>query len=94
MTDTLAADEFCRHQELLRWQVRLLNAAQGKFCEVFAEFFGELTDGSQSGMQDFADRIVEGASAHTAYLGPVGERSVPADLIVAVLSTRVATLVP
>jgi len=57
--DTLTANEFSWHHELLRRQIGLVDATQGKFSEMSAKLFGKLTNGCKSGMENFADRVIE-----------------------------------
>src|SRR6476660_4923669 len=58
-----SSDEFCRHDQLLWRQIRILDSADGKFSQMYAEFFRKLAHSRQPRMQDFTNCVIEAGNA-------------------------------
>src|SRR5256885_10451170 len=59
----LSANEFCGHDQLLWRESRLLDSADRKFSQMYAEFFRELAHSRQPRSQAFTDCVIEAGNA-------------------------------
>src|SRR5215467_4802254 len=63
LSHTFSSNEFCRHDQLLRWEARFLDPANREFCEMYAEFFRKLAHTGEPRMQNFTNCVIETGNA-------------------------------